>query len=300
MFVHRSASGVIARAPAKINLFFEVLGRRDDGFHEVETLMIPVSLYDSLVFAPDTTGNISLSCRWADLRQTGTGASLGTLPSSAENLVTKAVQLLRERAGIQLGARLTLVKRIPSAAGLGGGSSDAAAALLAANMGWNLKWSRERLAKLAAELGSDVPFFLDACPAVCRGRGEQIEPVGPLPTLHVVIVRPPAGLSTAAVYAASTPSARPQQVEPLVEALRQGNLGRSRALVRNRLEEPAASLSPWVGRLRDEFKRVDCVAAQMSGSGTSYFGICRSARHARRVAARLRSRSVGRVYQVHS
>ncbi len=108
--------------------------------------------------------------------------------------------LLRDRAGIRAGARLRLLKRIPATAGLGGGSSDAAAALLAGNVGWNLNWSRERLMELAAELGSDVPFFLAGGAAICRGRGEVVAPVGRLGTLFGVVVRPPVGLSTARVY----------------------------------------------------------------------------------------------------
>src|SRR5205823_2480704 len=124
-------------------------------------------------------------------------AALGELPQEADNLVTRAMQMLRSQAHVAAGARVQLLKRIPSAAGLGGGSSDAAAALVAANAGWELNWPQAELAALAARLGSDVPFFLGHGPALCRGRGEQIEPVGGLGCLHFVLVRPPAGLSTA-------------------------------------------------------------------------------------------------------
>ena len=134
-----------------------MLGKRDDGFHEIETLMVPISLCDSLSFCPDPSGRISLECQWADPSAT---AALGALPAEADNLATKAARLLRERAGIEAGAALRLVKRIPAAAGLGGGSSDAAAALVAGNIAWGLNWPLERLMPLAAELGSDVPFFL--------------------------------------------------------------------------------------------------------------------------------------------
>ena len=300
MFVHRSASRMIARAPAKLNLFFEVLGKRDDGFHEIETLMIPVTLYDVLSFESDASGRITLDCGWADLRAKSADPTLGVLPPSEQNIVVKAVALLRDRAGVEQGARLRLIKRIPAAAGLGGGSSDAAAALLAANLGWNLNWSRERLAKLAAELGSDVPFFLAEGAAICRGRGERVEPVGRIATLHAVVVRPPAGLSTVEVYAACAVTHKPHAIEPLVQAVARADRRGIARHLHNRLEQPAASRSPWVSRLRREFQNVPGVCAQLTGSGTAYFGICRSARHARRVAAVLRARKVGRVYQVRS
>ena len=122
------------------------------------------------------------------------------MPEGPDNLVVRAVELVRRRAGVRRGAKLLLVKRIPAAAGLGGGSSDAAAALVAANEGWRLGRSRDELADWAAELGSDVPFFLAGGPAICRGRGERVEPVAGLGALDFVVVRPPEGLSTAAVY----------------------------------------------------------------------------------------------------
>jgi 4-diphosphocytidyl-2-C-methyl-D-erythritol kinase len=308
MRVHRQDASITVQAPAKLNLFFEVIAKRSDGFHEIESLMVPVSLYDSLMFRAEpehasqrqdsaqTLGGVTLECHWAGDQKSAVG--LGVLPPAAENLATRAVLLLRGRAGIQQGCSMRLIKRIPSAAGLGGGSSDAAAALLAANIGWRLDWPRERLMELAAELGSDVPFFLAGGAAVCRGRGERIEPVGQLGCLHGVIVRPPEGLSTARVYGHCRPGRPSRSVQPLVAALRRGDLRRMRELVFNRLEEAAVDLCPWIGRLQQEFAQLNCVAAQMSGSGTSYFAICQHARHARHVAGRLRCRGVGRVYAV--
>jgi 4-diphosphocytidyl-2-C-methyl-D-erythritol kinase len=191
---------------------------------------------------------------------------------------------------------MSLVKRIPAAAGLGGASSDAAAALVAANLGWNLGWTRERLMELAAELGSDVPFFLtEVGAAVCRGRGEQIAPLRAA-RLHVVVVRPPVGLSTPQVYRRCRPAAAPASVQNLRQALECGNAAGVARQLANRLQAPAAELTTWIGQLEDEFSRQDCLGHQMSGSGSSYFGICRSARHAQRVASRLRARQAGMVY----
>lgn len=298
MIVYRQATSAVVWAPAKLNLFFEVLARRSDGFHEIETLMVPISLYDTLYAWPDSRGEVRLDCRWA--AAFSASEALGRLPPEHENLATRAVRLLKTRAGVDAGLAMRLVKRIPSASGLGGGSSDAAAALLAANEIWRLGWTRSALAELAAELGSDVPFFLVGGAAIGRGRGERLEAVANLLPLHFVVVRPPEGLSTAAVYARCQVASAPAKLPPLVEALRGGDTRKLRSLVHNRLEGAADTLSPWIGRVRRELARHDCLAAQMSGSGTAYFGICRHARHARRVGGRLQARGLGRVYSVRA
>lgn len=298
-------------APAKINLFLEVLGRRDDGFHEIETLMAPIAIYDTLWFSPQPEGNIELACRWAApgraqgnaprpnssdesrLDQEGGSAlqaSLGDLPPDEKNLAFRAVRLLQQLSGVKAGAAMRLVKRIPSAAGLGGASSDAATALMAANQGWGLHWPRPRLMELAAELGSDVGFFLGRGAAMCRGRGERIESVSELPPLHVVVARPPTGLSTASVYAECRPADQPCGAEPLLAALQAGNLAAAAAAMVNRLQAPAERLSRDASLLSRELTSLDVEGRQMSGSGSSYFALCRSARHARCVAARLRAR----------
>jgi 4-diphosphocytidyl-2-C-methyl-D-erythritol kinase len=212
----------------------------------------------------------------------------------------RAVDLVKRRAGVRRGAALYLVKRIPAVAGLGGGSSDAAAAMVAANEGWRLDRSREELIEWAAELGSDVPFFLVGGPAICRGRGERVLPVSGLGALHFVMVRPPEGLATAAVYKACRPAKNPGNAEPLIEALQQGDWKRAGRQMRNRLQPAAEELSPWIERLRKAFSRLDFLGHGMSGSGTSYFGLCRHARHARRCARRLETSGLGVVFAVRS
>src|SRR5262245_56559689 len=174
MFVCATATRVLGHAPAKLNLFLEVLARRPDGFHEIETLMGAVSIFDTLEFAPRSEGELRLSCRWVggirarSARRTSSGDAagatprdaVGDLPPGEQNLVYRTVARLRERCAIRGGAEIRLHKRIPSAAGLGGASSDAAAALVAANVAWKLGWSPAQLAELAADLGSDIPYFL--------------------------------------------------------------------------------------------------------------------------------------------
>ena len=315
MIVHRIAAGVKVLTPAKLNLFFEVLSRRNDGFHEIETLMCPIDLYDTLLFLEDPSGRLELKCEAVlgfggrhraesepvESKHTESGsAELGDLPEGRDNLVMQAAELLRQRAGVSSGARMQLFKRIPSAAGLGGGSSDAAAALVAANEAWRLGWSLDQLARVAAELGSDVPFFLVGGSAACRGRGERIEPIGTAGILHFVVARPPGGLSTADVYGACKPSESPRDIRPLSEALSKGDTNRVAPLLFNRLQSAAAGLSPWIGKLQHGFAKEDVLGHGMSGSGTAYFGLCRHANHARRVARRLEAKGAGSVFVVRS
>ena len=301
MLISHFPGYVEALAPAKLNLFLEVVCRRDDGFHEIETVIVAISIFDTIRFSPTEEPEIELTSvsamgRVAQARASGkTEALMGDVPSGTQNLVYQAVERLRRRAGERRGATIQLVKRIPSAAGMGGASSDAACAMLAANDAWGLGWTRGELSELAAELGSDVPFFLGTQAAICRGRGEKIEPISGPTSLPLVVVRPPEGLPTALVYKHCSPATRRVTAEPLVSAFRKGDLQQISQNLTNGLQPAATTLSPWISRLHDEFNRLDCLGHQMSGSGTSYFGICRHFRHARRMAARLRSAKLGYV-----
>ena len=305
MHIRRSAEAVTVHAPAKLNLFFEVLAKRPGGFHEIETLMVPIDLYDTITFREDPSGQVQLSCKQVfrvagRRRRRCAAAGEDVLPAERDNLVVRAVELVRQTAGVRRGAAVRLVKRIPMAAGLGGGSSDAAAALLAANIGWGLNLEPEALLRMAGELGSDVPFFLAGSAAVCRGRGEQVEPLRHVPELHFVVARPRAGLSTAAVYAACRPAERPRSVGPLCAALGRGNLRLTGNLVWNRLQPVSATLCPAVPELDRCFSELGLPGYGMSGSGTAYFGLCRRASDARRAARRLRAGGVEQVFAVRS
>lgn len=293
MHLQIRAGGVVVHAPAKLNLFFEVLNRRSDGFHEVETLVYPIDLYDTLVLSEQPGPQIDFCLLFAS-----GAAGRGDVPEDSSNLVIRGLELLRRRAGIEAGARVSLLKRIPAAAGLGGGSSDAAAALAAANVAWRLDWPRERLARIGAELGSDVPLFFYDGASICRGRGEIVAPAPKSPVLHLVVVRPPEGLRTADVYGGCELADAPRPLDPFAEAFCRGDLGRMGQTMFNRLEASASLLSPWISRIRRGFESMDCVGHQMTGSGSCYFGLCRHARHARRVARRLQTRGIGIAYAV--
>jgi 4-diphosphocytidyl-2-C-methyl-D-erythritol kinase len=309
MYLRRDQITRIDRAPAKLNLYLEILGRRADGFHELETLMVPIKLSDSLSLTPTLPqdegqpGSIQL-----EVRETYPGRSaerLPMVPTGRENLVVRALELLQARSGCRMGACVRLVKRIPAAAGLGGGSSDAAAALRLANSSWGLDWPIERLSEVAAEVGSDVPFFLSGGAAVCRGRGERVERVHGIRRLSFVVVKPPEDLSTAEVYRAH-------------DALSGGAGGRSSCKIRsfisssqegrfqptkwrrNGLQSAAAATSTWIEKLQCAFDKLDFITHQLSGSGSAYFGVCRHAQHARRLAAVLTTQQLGLVYTTRS
>jgi 4-diphosphocytidyl-2-C-methyl-D-erythritol kinase len=308
MYLRRDQLTRIARAPAKLNLYLEILGRCADGFHELETLMVPITLFDTLSFTAQPSSDRQRGAIELDVTEcysTSTDSQCSWVPRGGDNLVVRALELLRERSDCSDGASVTLVKRIPVSAGLGGGSSDAAAALRLANAAWRLAWPVERLAELAAEIGSDVPFFVYGGAAICRGRGEQVERLPAMRPLDFVVVKPPVGISTAAVYRHF--SSNPEGVELLQRPRMKGfrpvsgkNHWQPELWMRNRLQAASAAISPWVERLRKVFGALDFVSHQLSGSGSAYFGVCRHPQHARRLATILRTQQLGLVYATRS
>lgn len=268
---------LIATAPAKVNLHLEVLGLRSDGFHELAMLMASIDLVDELRLTPTADGRLQLTCDQP-------GLSCG-----ADNLIVRAAELLRQRAGLpELGVRMHLLKRIPIGAGLAGGSSDAAAALVGLDALWGLGFGLAKLAPLAAELGSDVPFCLAGGSQLCFGRGEQLEPLRPpLPPLGVLLLKDPAvSVSTPWAYGRcrEQQGGRYLKGEPAFEgrrqALRQSPLlvalaqGERLPPLRNDLQavvEPAlASVAQGLRLLR---QAPNLLAAAMSGSGPSLFAL---------------------------
>ena len=203
MIVRMIVGGVEVLAPAKFNLFLEVLARRPDGYHEIESLMVTVNLHDTLTVTETDSGAIVLECDDA------------SLPTGGENLVVKAAERLKAATGCDRGARIRLNKTIPAQAGLAGGSSDAAATLAALDRLWDLEMPANQLDAVAGEIGSDVAFFLHAPAAICRGRGERVESVTIRQPLHFVLVAPKIGLSTADVYGNLRPPETPQPIGPV-------------------------------------------------------------------------------------
>lgn len=276
MLIDRYADDVVVWAPAKINLFLEILGKRPDGYHEIATLMAAIRLYDTLVFKEDRGGEIHLDCNQSKLS------------TGPDNLIVRAADLLREHTGCKRGANIRLVKRIPMAAGLAGGSTDAAAALAGLNELWGLGLDQHQLANLGARLGSDVPFFFEGPIAWCTGRGEVVTPLQGKKTLDLVLLCPPFGLATRDVYKEVTVPTNPRNGEDVRRAVEDGDIEAIGRNLFNRLEEPAERLCPELIRLRKRLVDLTPAGVLMSGSGSTLFALCRNRAEARRVARQLR------------
>ena len=271
----RSARRLVLRTSAKVNLVLEVLGKRPDGYHELSTVMQAVDLFDRLTM--ETAGSITLE------------TSEAGLPTDERNLIVRAARLLREAAGIEAGARIVLDKRIPVAAGLGGGSSDAAATLFGLNRLWGLRWRRERLVELAVKLGMDVPFFLGRGRALGTSRGEVMRPLPGVGGYAMVLVNPGVGLSTQEVYGRVPVGwhAEPEGTGRMLEALRRRSGVRVAAALTNHLERWVEPALPAIGRMKAALMAAGALGAAMSGSGPTVFGLARSLDQARQIQRRV-------------
>ena len=299
MRLHWQGQALVVRTPSKLNLFLDVLGKRPDGYHELETLMVSIGLYDTLRFQANASGRLELSLHEASPGVTRQMREL--LPLDERNLVLKAALLLREQTGCTLGASIQLAKSIPLQAGLGGGSSDAAAALVGLNRLWNLGLSLAELHPLAAQLGSDVNFFLDSVPlALCRGRGEQITAEPLARPLHFVVVKPPGGLSTRDVFLALKPDRASRCSAALRKTLHTGDLSQIGTQLHNALEVPAVELNEEVAEVLASLDRVSSVGRLMTGSGSSCFALCAHRGQAVRAAHQLRASCRGQVFVVQT
>jgi 4-diphosphocytidyl-2-C-methyl-D-erythritol kinase len=292
------AHAVVIRAPAKVNLFLEVLAKRPDGYHDIATLLVAVDLYDELEFTEEPSGEVRLT---SDHPQLSCGP---------DNLIRRAADLLRRHTGCPRGAAIRLSKRIPLAAGLAGGSTDAAAALAGLNDLWRLGLARDELAALGAGLGSDVPFFFATAPspqpsppggeggvrgpaAWCTGRGEVVTPLALGRPLTFVLVCPPVGLSTADVYRGVQVPAQPLAGEEIRRAVAAGDVEVVGRRLHNRLQPVAERLCPSVAEYRRRLEQLRPAGQLMSGSGSSLFALCRDDAEAGRVAHELRHESDG-------
>jgi 4-diphosphocytidyl-2-C-methyl-D-erythritol kinase len=273
----RQHDAVVVWAPAKVNLYLEVLAKRTDGYHEIASLMVAVSLYDLLEFKEEASGDIALQCDHPELS------------TGPDNLICRAAELLRQRTGCQRGVRIRLVKRIPLAAGLAGGSSDAAATLAGLNDLWRLGLPTAQLAAWGAELGSDVAFLFGPSAAWCTGRGEQIAPVAMPRPFWLVLACPPFGLSTAAVYRGVTVPDHPQTGVPMLQAVADGNIEKMGRQLHNRLQPVAEQLRPALKTHLARLAELRPAGQLMSGSGTSLFALCRDLGEALRVVRGLRA-----------
>jgi 4-diphosphocytidyl-2-C-methyl-D-erythritol kinase len=267
-------------SPIKVNLYLRIVGKRADGYHDLETVMVPLDFGDLLTFAPQPHG-IVLKCDHPGL------------PTGDTNLVVRAAKLLAQKFGVTAGAKITLQKRAPVAAGVGGGSSNAAFTLSGLNQLWNLNASGAQLDELAAQLGSDINFFLAEGAALCRGRGELVEPVPCRLTASILLVNPGFGISTKWAYGSWAKAAlgltvAPPDVTLLARSLADGDLqGVSRGLF-NSLEAPSVGKFPVLELLKMTMRAHGAAGALMSGSGATVFGLFASAQDAERAGKAVR------------
>lgn len=258
---------MIVRANCKINLGLDILRRRADGYHEVETAMFPVrELFDEVEVTHRASGGVGFRAE-----------GLAVDCSADDNLCIRAFRLMRERYGVD-GVDIRLDKRVPFGAGLGGGSSDATAVVLALDELFALRLPEEELTACAAALGSDTPFFVRNVPQLCTGRGEIMSPVPlDLGGLWLVIVKPAESVSTREAYA----GVRPRVPEvPLVERLRRP-VGEWQGTVVNAFEPSVFAAHPAVGAVKERLLAAGALYASMSGSGSALFGLFDDARKAR-------------------
>jgi 4-diphosphocytidyl-2-C-methyl-D-erythritol kinase len=272
------AAAVEVAARAKLNLYLHLLGRRADGYHDIDSLVAFAAFADRLSFAPGT-----------ELRLDVDGAFAESLPRGDDNLVLRAASLLQRRYGVTRGASIRLEKRIPVAAGLGGGSADAAAALQGLMQLWQLRAHPDELAAIALELGADVPVCLIGRAAFVGGAGEKVEPIGSLPELGLVLINPRVPLSTKAVFMSREGqfSLAARWTEPVRET---EQLVKLLAQRHNDLTRPALVMAPVIGDVLTALSAYpEVLLARMSGSGATCYGLTRTRAEAESAAEKLRT-----------
>ncbi|MGN0149246.1 MAG: 4-(cytidine 5'-diphospho)-2-C-methyl-D-erythritol kinase [Clostridia bacterium] len=252
---------VIARSYAKINLTLDVIGKRPNGYHDVEMIMQTVSLFD-LIIVDKTYSGITIS------------TNLKYLPTNEKNIAYKAAQIFFKKTGIQGGVRIIIHKNIPVAAGLAGGSGNGAAVLCAMNALFNAELSEQELCSIAAELGADVPYCIMGGTRLAEGIGEILTPLPSMPKTTTLIVKPPINVSTAAIYEQidnASIEKRPD-TKKIIKALETGNVTEIAQNMCNVMEAVTEKMHPVVGGIKKKLLINGAVGAVMSGSGPSVFG----------------------------
>jgi 4-diphosphocytidyl-2-C-methyl-D-erythritol kinase len=282
--LRRRVASLTVFSPAKINLYLRIVGKRPDGYHELETVMLPLDFGDQITLKPCKSG-LTLAC------------DNPSLPTDDSNLALRAAKRLVERYGGERGAKIALTKRTPLAAGLGGGSSNAAAVLRGLRQLWGLPADDLTLHELAASMGSDVNFFLSDGAALCRGRGEKIETVPCRLSGAILLVNPGFGISTKWAYenwAKAAPESRltapPPEVSLLLRALAEDDLAGVSQCLFNSLEAPSIRKFPVLELIKKTMRDDGVAGALMSGSGATVFGLFSDAEAAKRSAANVRGR----------
>ncbi|MGV3488436.1 MAG: 4-(cytidine 5'-diphospho)-2-C-methyl-D-erythritol kinase [Tuberibacillus sp.] len=277
---------VMEKAPAKINLSLDVLGKRADGYHEVNMVMTTVDLADHIECGETNSNEIIIK------------STALFVPEDQRNLAYKAAALIKERYGIKKGLSITIHKQIPIAAGLAGGSSDAAATIRALNRMWKLGLGTDEMMELGSAIGSDVAFCVYGGTAIARGRGEVIEPLPAPPSCWVVLAKPPVSVSTGNIYSAlKLDEIHHPDVDGMVQAIKAGNYTGICRRLGNVLETVTMKNVPEVDQIKTMMQRMGADGVLMSGSGPTVFGLTRYQSRAQRLVNSLRG-FCGDVYAV--
>lgn len=257
--------GIVLKPFAKINLGLDIIGRRENGYHEVKMVMQSIDLKDSMKMFVLDDDVVTMNC------------NLDYLPTDDSNIVVKAVKLVKREYGIDKGVRIELEKNIPVAAGMAGGSSNAAAALHGMNELFDLKLSTEELCKLGVKLGADVPYCIMGGTMLAEGIGEILTPLKKAPDCYVAIVKPAFAVSTKAVYEAYDKLSGNEIVHPdidgIIKAINEGDLYKMCALMGNTLESVTEAEYPYIKEIKSALMKNGAIKALMSGSGPTVFGI---------------------------
>ena len=251
------------KAYAKINLGLDVTGVREDGYHIVKMIMQNVDLYDTLTFEDNDSGEIVLT------------ASTDKIETDERNLICKVANQLKRKFNVKKGVSMHLVKRIPVAAGMAGGSTDGAAAYLALNELWELGLSKKELCELAVSLGADIPYCIIGGTALAEGIGEELTAIGDMPACHLVIAKPAIDVSTGWVYKEldSKEIVEHPDIDGIKAAIEAGDLKKMCSLIGNVLEDVTSSKYKEVGQIEEILEKEGAVGAFMTGSGPTVFGV---------------------------
>jgi 4-diphosphocytidyl-2-C-methyl-D-erythritol kinase len=281
--VDHSAVSLAEHAPAKINLALHVTGRRPDGYHLIESLAVFTQVGDRVTVAAAREDSFSAS-----------GPFGAEIPLDGDNLVLRAWDALRAAVPVLAQAPVAIMveKNLPIASGIGGGSSDAAAALKALEQLWGVGLNQEQLTKIGQPLGADVPMCLYRSPLIARGIGEQVEPVAGFPAIPLVLANPGVAVSTPEVFRALASRQNPG-LPPLPPTNRPADIFRWLAATRNDLQTPAISIAPAISDALDALTTAGAGFARMSGSGATCFGLFETAGEAAQAAERIRQRQPG-------
>ena len=278
----------VVRSPAKINICLNVVGKRDDGYHLLDMVILPLELHDSMLFNEIKPNN--------DNYVTIDDYSLGPIQY---NLVTMAIEALKEYKKFNNSFRVSIHKNIPMQAGLGGGSSNAACTMVALNKYLKLGLTNEEMIEQGKKLGADIPFFIMGKPARCRGIGEQLDFINIKNDYYVLLVKPQEGCSTKGVYEVSDTMDLPVgNVEKVIEALETGDDDLLAESIFNALEKPAMSLVPEIQNIKQEMFDAGLKIVQMTGSGSAVFALSTDKKLIKKVAKQFEDRYVTEVTRV--